>query len=93
MASDADRVRSALRNVRTPSGLFDPVTEVLDNLEQTVLLESAKLAKSKVAAGEICTVDREDLLSAVRIVLAKAATEIEKVLSDDGSKAVKKKAS
>ena len=93
MASDTDRVRSALRDVRTPSRLFDPVEEVLDSLNQKVLWESAKLAKARVASGEICTVDRGDLLSAVHLVLAQAASEIEKALGSDASEVVKKRAS
>ena len=93
MATDADRTRRELRNVLAPSKLFDPVSEVLDRLNRRVLWESARSAKGKASVGEPCTIDREDLLKAVQVVLAQAATEIEKTLGSDAAKPVKKKAS
>jgi hypothetical protein len=84
MVFDADASRTELRNVRAPNRLFDPVTQVLGGLNRKVLRESAKLAKAR-AGGEPCTIQRDDLMSAVRDALAQATNEIEKALDDDES--------
>ena len=85
MAFDADIARTELRGLKAPSRLFNPVDEVLNCLSLRVLRESAKLALRKVASGENCTIVREDLLTAVRVVLAGAVDEIEKELGSNES--------
>ena len=93
MAKNTDRTWSQMRNVQAPSRLFDPVSEVLVGLNREVLWESASLAKAKAGSGKPCCISRDDLLNAVRVVLTRAASEIEKALADDGPRLVKKRAS
>ena len=89
MAFDAEISRTELRNVIAPSGLFDPINETLDSLNLNVLHESARLAKARTGSKSF-SIERGDVLNAVRTVLADAASDIEKALGNDESKSVRR---
>ena len=84
MAPDAQDLRGRFESIRTPSRLFDPVETILDGLNSRVLRESVNQAAMRAPDGAATlTVERDDLLSAVRSVLAEVSTEIDWALDRD----------